>query len=228
MYEQWDHTYRLRPYFRNVGIVCTSLFLCALVGSVLAAYFNIEGSFARPALAIAFFSVVFGSFTLLGVWLILAYLKYRLFLNDNAICQVGVLQTKSIALNAIHELKWRLFPQGGSCVLTSLGTKLKIEFNNFTNAEKAELITYLHQSVASDRQTNWDHFHDRFLVNSPERARQQQSSKRILILAIFGFAAVFGVAWISGRGFQYLVISIVNLLVGAWAALRDRGAKNAA
>jgi hypothetical protein len=223
--EEYDHAYRLRPYFRNIGIACTSLFLCAWIGSVLVAYFNIDGSFARPGLAIIFFSIVWGSFTLLGVWLILAYFKYRLLRYDNTICHVGILQNKIISLDTLQELKWRQFPQGGSCVLTAVGTYIKIEFNNFTKAEQTELIAYLRGRVNEDLQTNWDAFYHRFLVVSPERARQQHSLKRILILAIFGLAAAFAALWLLDRGAHFLVLSIVNMVVGTRAVLRDRHTK---
>ena len=223
MHDEWDQTYRLRPYVRKVGIVCTAFFLCAWVGSVLAAYFNTDGSFARPALAIAFFSVGWGGFTLLGVSLILAYVKDRLFLNHTTIRHVGVLSSTSISLDTVQELKWRLFPQGGSCVLISAGAKVKIAFGNYTKAERTDLVTYLRGRICENRQTNWDVFHDRFLVHSPERARQQPSAKRVVILTLFGFAMVFAVLWLRGHGGHFLVVSLV--LVGAWAAFRDRQTK---
>src|SRR5437868_435317 len=124
-----EHTYRQRPYFRNLGIVCTLLFACAWIGSVLAAYFNVDGSFAKPGLFIAFSSVVFGSFVLLGVWLILRFFKFQLILANDSIRQIGVLRSKRIILDAVQELKWRIRPKGGSCVLTSVGSKLAIEFD---------------------------------------------------------------------------------------------------
>ncbi len=222
MCDEWDHIYRLRQYFRNIGIVCTAFFLCAWVASVLAAYINIDGSFARPALAIAIFSVGWGGFTLLGVWLILAYVKYRLFLNDTTIRHAGVLSSRSISLDTIEELKWRLFPLGGSCVLTSAGARIKIEFGNFTKAERSDLITYLRGRVSESRQANWDLFHDHLLAHSPETARQQRSAKRVFILTLFGFAMVFAVLWFWGHGGRFLAISLVNAVVGAWAAFRDR------
>jgi hypothetical protein len=228
MHEESDHTYRLRPYFRNIGIVGTSFFLCAWGGSVLAAYFNADGSFARPVLAIVFFSVGWGSLTLVSVWLTLIYLKYRLFLSDDTVRHVGVLKTKTISLDTVQQLKWRVFPQGGSCVLTCTDTNIKIEFNNFSKAEKSHLITFLRQRVCGGCQENWDSFHNRFLVHSPERAWQQRSAKRILILGIFAFAAAFAVIWMSGGGVEYLVISVVNILVGAWAAFRKRRTQKAA
>lgn len=225
MHDKWERTYRLRPYFRNVGIVCTAFFLCAWVGSVLAAYFNTDGSFARPALAVAFFTVGWGGFTLLGVWLILAYAKDRLFLNHTTIRHVGVLSSTSIPLDTVQELKWRLFPQGGSCVLISLGAKVKIAFGNYTEAERTDLIMYLRGRICEECQTDWDTFYDRVLVHSPERVRQQRSAKRGLILALFGFAIIFAVLWLWGHGSRFLVISLVNVLVGAWATLRYRQTK---
>ena len=227
MYDEWNHTYRLRPYFRNVGIVCTAFFFCAWVASVLAAYFNVDGSFARPVLAIVIFSTVWGGFTLIGVWLILAYVKYRLLLNETTICHVGVLTSRSISLDAVDGLKWSLFPQGGSCVLTSIEGKIKIEFASFTQAERSDLITYLRGRVSEDRQVHWDKFHDQFVVHSPVTARQRRFAKRVLVLALFGFAIIFGVLWFWGLGGHYLVVSFANVLVGVWADLQDRRTKQA-
>ena len=225
MYDEWDHTYRLRPYFRNVGIAGTVFFSCAWVASVLAAYFNVDDSFARPVLAIVIFSAVWGGFTLLSVWLILIYVKYRLLLNETAIRHVGVFTSRSISLDAVEGLKWRLFPQGGSCVLTSIEGKIKIEFANFTQAERTDLIAYLRGRASEDRQVNWDKFQDQFVMHSPARARQQRFAKRVLILALFGFAIVFAVLWFWGLGSEYLVVSLANIVIGAWADLRDRQTK---
>ena len=220
MADRPERAYRLRPYFRNLGIVTSSFFLCAWIGSVLLVLLNIDGVFTRPALAIAFFSVFWGGFTLLGIWLIAAYFRYRLLVDDDAICHVGVLQTKTILLDTVEELKWRLVPRGGSCILRSVGTRIKVEFNNFTETERAELISFLRERVRLDRQTNWDSFHDQFVVPSPEAARRHELAHRMVALGLFAYAALFGAGWLAGLGIHYLVLSILNLLMGAWATRR--------
>jgi hypothetical protein len=160
------------------------------------------------------FSIVWGGFTLLGLWLILAYFQERLTLTGETICQVGVIQTKSMPFDTVQELTWRLHPQGGSCILTSMNTKIKLEFGNFTRDDRTELISYLRQRVAGDRQSDWDSFHDQFLVCSPERQRKQQAANWILIFVLFGFAVFFAVLWLTGWGPRYLILAVMNMLVG--------------
>ena len=226
MQEQSNHIYRLRPYYRNVGIACATLFLCAWIGSVLAAFFNVDGSFARPGIAIAFFSVGWGSFTFLGVWLILAYVRERLFLDEDAICQVGVLRMTTISFSEMPDLRWRRFPRGGSVVLTGFSSTIKIYFDNFTNAERTEIIAYLRARIDDERQTGWDDLHERFVELSPDRVRRQRSAKRIVILCLFGCAIAFAVLWLSGCGVRFLVLAIVNILAGAWFASGIRRTEN--
>lgn len=172
MHEEWDHIYRLRRDYLHLAIAFVLVGFFNWVGFVLAVYF-IDDTFAGLEFAIAFMSVGSGMVILCGVYLVLAYFKYRVLRNADTICVVGVLQTKRTSLNAIQALRWRSFPQGGSCVLISLGTKMTIAFDCFTSAETTDLVAYLHERVSSDLQTNWEPFHDRFLVHSPDWARQQ-------------------------------------------------------
>ena len=217
--DSWERVYRLRPYFRNLGIVATSFDLSAWIGSVLLVLLNIDGIFTRPALAIAFFSVFWGGFTLLGIWLIVAYFRYRLFLNEDAICHVGVLQTKKISLDTVEELKWRLVPPGGSCIVQSVGTRIKVEFRNFTEPERTELISFLRERVRLDRQTNWDSFHDQLVVPSPEATRRRELAHYMVLLGLLVYSAFIGAAWRAGLRIHYLVLSVLTLLVGLWALL---------
>ena len=70
MEHEWTHCYRMRPHFRNVGLVCIVFFAVIGVFSTLAAYFNIDGSFARPELGALVFGLFWSAFTCLGLWLL--------------------------------------------------------------------------------------------------------------------------------------------------------------
>lgn len=120
MHEECDRTYRLRPYFRNVALTFTPVFLCFWIGSVIGAYF---GALAQPQIAVIMFSAFWGSWTLLGVWLIVAYFKNRLVLNGTTLHHVVFFHRKNIATNAVQNIKWRAYPISGSCVISSLGMK---------------------------------------------------------------------------------------------------------
>jgi len=165
------------------------------------------------------FSIVWGSFTLLGLWLILAYFKERLTLTGETICQVGVIRTKSMPFDAVQELTWRLHPQGGSCILTSMDTKIKLEFGNFTRDDRTELIICLRQRVAVDLQSNWDSFHEQYIAHSPDRSQKQQAASWILVFVLFGFAVLFAVLWLTGWGPRYLILAVMNMLVGTGYSL---------
>src|SRR5260370_35504830 len=77
--------FRLRPYYLVVGIVCAGFFAVVGVTSTVVAYFNVDGSFARPYLAALVFGVFWSGFTALAVWVIAAYFRERLILSPSTI-----------------------------------------------------------------------------------------------------------------------------------------------
>ena len=107
--------YRPRRYFLYVGIVCTVFFLVMGVGSTCVAYWNVDGSFARPKLAALTFAVFWSAFTLFGVWLLLFYTRSRLVISITSAESTGVFRTTTIVFDNITRVKWRCFP--GTAVL---------------------------------------------------------------------------------------------------------------
>lgn len=154
--------------------------------------------------------------------MLLCYRKCQVSVIDRSIEQTGVLRCQSMPFDLVRELEWRLSPKGGSCVLNSVGTRIKINFGDFPPSDKAELIKCLQSRVAIDRQSGWDEFHGCFLVESPERARQRESNLRMLILLVFGIGVLFAVLWAIGLGVKYLILSVVNIVVAVWCARGKR------
>ena len=74
----WRHCYRARPYFRNVGVTCTVGVLAIGLFSVIAAFFNLDGSFPNPDAAALVLALFWLGWFLLGLWLIAFYYKYLL------------------------------------------------------------------------------------------------------------------------------------------------------
>lgn len=214
----------MRPYFRNVGFICTGLFSAAGLASTLAAYFNIDGSFERPKLSALIFGLFWSAFTLLGIWLLLLYYKYRLFLDNSSLRQIGVLRDNQIDLNLVDELKWRWHPKGGSVRISSILGVLKIDLGNFQPADRDQLIDFLRQTVAESKQLSWQEFTERF-GDSPEK-RQRSRRARMLLVFVFGAHAIaFGIIWAVGGDLFYLAMSAVNALMAAYllrSYLRDR------
>lgn len=171
--------YRLRRYYLIIGIVSTVSYLSMGVVSSCAAYWNIDGSFARPKLAASIFAVFWSCFTLLGVWLIVAYVRFRLYITDNRVSEVGLIGSATIDINDANQVVWRLIPRGGSVVVRSFDAKIKIGFDNYTPKERDELIAYCREQFRPEIQEGWLQFVERFLEPSLEHERHS----RVAVLA---------------------------------------------
>ncbi len=222
MSDDWDHIYRIRQSLRNLGIVCVVCFVGMAILSATVAALNIDGSFKRPILAAVVFSSAFGSFSLMGWWLLLTYHRYRLYLSSSAIRQDGAIKSYSVSILSIHEAQWRLRPKGGSIVLLYSHGQFKIEFDPFTLADRDAIIAILRDTLPAQCHRNWNEFNERFVAASPQRQRQQIRAEQTLLLAVLAFALVFGVAGFAGLGNEYFMYSAVNLAGFVWLRSNKR------
>ena len=221
----WIHCYRLRPFCRNLGIACTILFVAMGLVSTLAAYFNVDGSFGRPYLAALVFGLFWSAWVVLGIWLILLYYRYRLFTNDTALYQVGVIREQHADLNLVNEMKWRTRPMGGSVRLSGQFGVVKIEFAGFESAQRKELISFLRHAIDDSRQPGWQEFCKRF-EDSPEGREHSRRSRFWLAVFFLANAVAFFMFWIAGFGVVHLAASILNAVFGGKmliASLRSGG-----
>jgi hypothetical protein len=213
--------YRMRPYLRNVGVLCTIFFAIVGIVTTAVAYFNIDGSFARPELAAYFFGLFWSTFTLLGLWLLLAYSRYRLYIRGLSIRQVGVFTESTIDLRLVQELKWRRFPQGGSVTISAVSGVMKIDLGNLSTSERDQVITVLRASVDESRQIGWNRFEEQFSITPVKR--QKSLRAQLLLTFIFGAHVIaFGVIWIYSGEFQYLIFSGLNGLMTGYLLRRYR------
>ncbi len=209
---QWTDCYRMRPYVRNVGLACTAFFAIVGLASTLAAYFNIDGSFARPKLAALVFGLFWSAWTLLGIWLLLGYYRYRLFVNKSTLRQVGIVSDRQAELELIRELKWRQYPKGGSVRLSGLFGVMKIELGNFQTIEREQLTAFLRQAVAETNQIGWEQFQEHFR-DSPKKKQRSRRARFVIACVFAAHAIAFGLLWVVGRGMSYLAMSVVNALI---------------
>lgn len=215
MENYWKYCFRMRPYFRNVGLICTVFFAVVGLVSTLAAYFNVDGSFPRPKLAALVLGIFWFAFTLLGVWLLLLYYKYRLLVNDSMLRQIGVLRDDQADLNLVDELKWRCFPQGGSIRISGIFGVLKIELGNFNTADRERLIAFFRQTITETRQLGWQKFNDQF-ADTPDKRRRSRRFRVFLIFIIGIYAIAFGMVGVVWGNMLCLVVSGVNGLMTAY------------
>lgn len=201
--------FRLKPYFRNVGVSCTALFSAIGLASVNMAYFNIDGSFPDPLLAATSFGIFWACFVLLGVWLLLLHRRYRLFITEDTVRQRGVVSDRTITISQMRELKWRRFPAGGSVRLSATDGRLTIDLGNFVQSERDALVSYLLERVPQSHQLGWSRFHEQF-HDTPERKMRSRRASQIVSLLLGFHSVAFLVFWGLGFGNQYLVVAIVN------------------
>ncbi len=220
MEPQWTHCYRMRPYYRNLAVVCTIAFAVMGGVSTAAAYFNFDGSFPNPGLAAWIFAVFWSAWVLLGAWLLLVYCRYRLFTNATSLRQVGLVRERYAQFDLVQELRWRRFPEGGSVRLAGPFGVVKIELANFNSAERTQLISFLRGAVDLSRQTGWEAFYRQF--EDPDvRQERTRRDRRVGGVAYLAIAVGLLIAWIAGLGVVNLPASIVTAAVGGWM-LRNR------
>ncbi len=222
MANSFDHVFRMKRSVRTEGILCTVAFVAMGIFSVVVALMNEDGSIARPLLAAVLFGVFWSAFSLLGILLLITHHRYRLFLGEQRIKQVGCFRSIQISIDDIHTAEWNTHPPAGSLLVNTSDKRFRIRFDSFTAADREVVITFLREHLAADCQQGWPRFHERFLTDNPRRIRQQRQIKRLLSLMLIVFAVVFAIAALRGHGIHYIVLSIVNVAAFVWILRRPR------
>ena len=207
----WIHCYRISPSLRNVGLLLMLLAGGMTVVSLIAWWTQPPNDPANMPFVITSFCL----FTLLGAYFLLWYTRYRLYVGESLLRQVGAFRDNQVDLNAVTELKWRLVPRGGSVLLTERTTRLSIALGSFEPADRQCLIEYLRRSIDESRQIGWQRF-DKHFSTTPEKEKQVARAY-VLVLAVFGaYTVAFGVMWALGFGLQYLFLGGVNAMMAAY------------
>jgi len=219
MVQSWPISYRAKPYFVRVSIVCTLFF--ALIGMAFtsAAYFNVDGSFARPKTAALFFGTFWSALTLLGIYLLAFSIKYRLCVDGKKLRQIGVFTDRVMDLGQVQSAKWRVWPANGSIRLESVLANLSIELGTILPNHRETLIEYLRTTIPAEKQINWDKFDRHFNARTDSETRRSTRWIGVLFL-IFGLS--FIVAWQAGLGGVNLIAAFVNFGLGTCLVLRSR------
>ena len=218
--------FRVRRKYLVVGVIGTLFCVAMGVESTVAAFWNLDGSFPRPKLAAFMLGSFWSCFTLLGVWIIAAYFRERLNLTDTGIVQQGIFRSKNLEFSEILQVQWRTRPVGGSVVLRTHWTKIRIELENFARDEREELIRFLRDRLPLEIQNNWSSF-EVVPHCSPTPGKPVSRGAMIAISAIFlSFAVAFVYCWSAGLGTQFLFISVVNVVASIWSLWRTRWTKD--
>jgi hypothetical protein len=154
------------------GAICTSGFIVLGVGSFLAAWWNIDGSYRHPRPTAIGFGMFWSCWVALGGWILLAYSRERLVISTDQIRQSGCFRTRSMLHDEVKSARWRrFFGRGGSLVLRSATTKIVVHFDIFTDVEQADL-RIIFRSILDDRvQENWESYEASIVFRLPRALR---------------------------------------------------------
>ena len=156
-----DMCFRVGRHFLYLGIVFTVFCLLAGNGSAAVAFWNVDCSFARPKEAALLFGVFWACFAVLGVWIILIYVRSRLYIGPVGVRRVGCFRVRTIHFDGLLGARWRLIPGGGSLVLRGRDGKLTVEFGWFSAADQRAMIRFLRSMIGESIQENWERFQSR-------------------------------------------------------------------
>jgi hypothetical protein len=146
-----DKTLRLRNSYGAVGIV-SLFFFAGMMGFSFVAFFrdNMPGAVC--------FSGFWGAWIVVSVWLLAAYYRESVSVDECRIVQQGILRRREMAFADVANARWRTMPRGGAVVLRSLTGKIKVCFDNFGLEERRWLIRHLRLSLPQSVQQDWDRF----------------------------------------------------------------------
>lgn len=169
--------FRLSRSLFGLGVLCTAFFAAMAVVSVLGIYFEAPPE-RRPAALVAGLGIAgfWLAFTMLGVWLLLAYWRHRLTIRDEQIDYVGVIRCKRIRPPEIVSARWRCWPQCGSLVLKTVTARVAIDFGDYGAENARQLIRFFRESVPLPLQTGWELFYVRIGKRAARAARQLEET----------------------------------------------------
>jgi hypothetical protein len=158
--------------------------------SVAAALLNSDGSFRQPVAGVVVFGAGWSCFVLLGVWLILAYSRHRLFVDPTMVRATGCFTTSQVYLANVTHVAWKSFIKHGSLVLTESNSTVKIGFGNYTFQERLELIHFFREALAGREQEGWEKFESRCMPPQVDYKELRSQVHGQLRFAVIAFAAV--------------------------------------
>jgi hypothetical protein len=154
----YARVFRVRKYYRNVGIVCLFFFAAVGIASVWAILEGVPPERRPFAVWFALFLALFWScWTGLSLWLLLAYCRESLELADGQVVTQGVFRRKQLLLDSVTDARWKHM-KSGAIRLRTMTERLTINFDNFEPTERLWLIYVLRSRLPATVQRNWERF----------------------------------------------------------------------
>ena len=192
-----------------ISLSCTPLFAGFGVASMVAAYWNLDGSFAHPTRDATVAGVFWSCFSLFSAALAVYCYRYRLYISDSKIRQVGPFLTTEIDLSNVTKVRWRFVWR--DVVLWAGRSRLRVKFEDFSGSDFREIVAFLRHRFDPDIQQGWSLFSKHVLARSTRKS-EPMSWRRLSLgiflacLGTFGWFFVF--VWFVGGERQNFAIGV--------------------
>lgn len=211
--------YRLRRGFLWLGVGATLFFASVGVASVVAAWWNLDGSFPAPRAIAIGLGIGWGGFTLLGSYLILCYCRERLFVGEQAVLKQGCFGRRLLRFGEVTSAEWRTGPAGPSAsgpslILRDPVSKIVIRLYQWGNVDdRRELIEHFRRSIDAEVQQGWETFESRILLDPSGLMEWAFEAWVGMIFLIFAGGSVVG--WlVDPARHGNLTVAAVSLVIG--------------
>lgn len=148
--------FRMDPKHGRTAWTCTPAF--AIWGMINVWWSLTDPSFKRPLFCAWLFGSFWGAWTLLGIYLLLAYYRYALAFTDTQVKKIGAFTNCSVPLDELLSVQWKTSPVNGCAVLKAVGKTMKIRFGNLNKADRQNAIQTLRNRIPDTIQHGWSSF----------------------------------------------------------------------
>lgn len=216
--------YRLRRYYLWVGVPSFVFSLAMGIKSVLAAYYNVDGSFPDPKAWAWGLGIGWSCLLLPGVWLILAHFRDRLVVSDTSIWQRGCFRERRVEFADVQRVVWRNFADAklasypGVLLETPTCTMIIRIASRYTKDDVHHMAAAIHAAVPEQLQHGWEDFYKTKPRKEPTVTSLILSS---LFLLVIGLGSL-GMWWRFPIRLGPLVLAqgVLCTALGVWVALR--------
>lgn len=196
--------YRHSKYYLGEGIFGALIFGSVAIVLPVVALLNPGGSFHRPVAAAVTCGLICSFFAGVGCWIIVAYLRHRLFVTREFVRVTDCFRTREVRLASVTHAVWRL---GGVLVLHETNNSAKILFENYTYQEQVDLIQFFRTALAEDTQDGWKPFESRCIPVTVDYEKLKSKMHRTLRFSVIAFGVALPV--------MYALLIWMKLMSGA-------------
>ena len=159
-----NRTFRLRRSILIQGIGFLLIYLTVTIGGAVVLLLikepQTQGFKDAESVKIMFgmWVSVFGTMTVLSVYMLIAYCMERLSIKDQRIHVRSVFQNRHFEATEVDRLVWKTTPKGGKLTFYVSGQKTAMHFNGFRREDRLPIIRVLRDLIPEGKQDGWPLF----------------------------------------------------------------------